>query len=95
MKNNQILNNTTEEFNEDYKSPDEFKDSVYRGSEIVFEWKGIEYEIFRYNENKFWFGRQDNLVSDIYTFDELMKAEINGEKLIDICTKFTVIERTF
>ena len=31
----------------------------------------------------------------LYTIEELMNCEIDGERLVDICTKFTVIERTF
>ena len=27
--------------------------------------------------------------------DDVMNYEIDGERLVDICTKFTVIERTF
>ena len=29
------------------------------------------------------------------TLDDVMNYEIDGERLADICTKFTVIERTF
>ena len=29
------------------------------------------------------------------TLDDVMNYEIDGERLVDICTKFTVIERTF
>ena len=31
----------------------------------------------------------------VNTIEELMNYEIDGERLVDICTKFTVIERTF
>lgn len=31
----------------------------------------------------------------VNTIEELMKCEIDGERLVDICTKFTVIERKF
>lgn len=86
---------TNEEYDFSYKTKYEFKETVSRGSEVVFEWKGIEYGIFRHDDKRFWFGRQDNLISGVYTLDELMNAEIDGEKLIDICTKVTVIERTF
>lgn len=86
---------TNAEYDFSYKTKYEFKETVSRGSEVVFEWKGIEYGIFRHDDKKFRFGRQDNLISGVYTLEELMNTEIAGEKLIDICTKITVIERTF
>ena len=86
---------TNAEYDFSYKTKYEFKETVSRGSEVVFERKGIEYGIFRHDDKRFWFGRQDNSISGVYTLDELMNAEIEGKKLIDICTKITVIERTF
>ncbi|MBQ7653517.1 MAG: DUF4417 domain-containing protein [Clostridia bacterium] len=84
-----------EDYNGDFSSKEEFKDSIARGSEIVFKWKDSRYEIFRYSKATYFFGKQDNSDYDFYTFDELMKAKIGDDFLLDICTRFTVIERTF
>lgn len=86
------------DYNEDYKTKYEFKDSVLRHAEIVFEWQGVEYGIFWIEGNK-WvicLSGSDNSKDVFYdNIDDLMNHKIGDDKLIDICTKFTVIERTF
>lgn len=87
------------EYDFDYKTKYEFKDSVSRHSDIVFEWQGIEYGIF-IAKNMGWTVcsmNTDNSGQNIYydNIDDVMNHKIGEDKLIDICTKFTVIERTF
>ena len=84
-----------EEYDGDFKTKDEFKDSVARGSEIVFEWNETEYGIFKQDGDEYFFGTPDESEAGYYTFDELMNYKIGEDRLIDICTKITVIERTF
>lgn len=86
------------EYNDDYKTKYEFKDSVTRHAEICFEWQGAEYGIFWMDGDQ-WLvcllGTDDS--QDVYykNIDDVMNHKIGNDKLIDICTKFTVIERTF
>ncbi len=86
------------DYNEDYKTKYEFKDSVLRHAEIVFEWQGVEYGIFWIEGNK-WvicLSGSDNSKDVFYdNIDDVMNHKIGDDKLIDICTKLTVIERTF
>ncbi len=85
------------EYDFDYKTKYEFKDSVMRHAEIVFEWNNEEYEICSLDGEKWLFcnhkdDSEDKFFEDI---DDVMNHKIGDDKLIDICTKFTVIERTF
>lgn len=83
--------------NRDFKTKYEFKDAISRGCDLGFEWQGIEYGIFP-AENNQWLvcllGNDDS--RDIYydNIDAVMNHKIGDDKLIDICTKFTVIERS-
>ena len=83
------------DYNGDFVTQEEFKDSVARGSEIVFEWNETEYGIFKQDGDEYFFGTPDESEAGYYTFDELMNYKIGEDRLIDICTKITVIERTF
>lgn len=89
----------TTEYNYDYKTKYEFKQSVKYHADIVFEWQGTDYGIFWAGE-KGWYiclTYTDKDGEPVYynTIDDLMNHKIGDDKLIDICTKFTVIERTF
>lgn len=83
--------------NRDFKTKYEFKDAISRGCDLGFEWQGIEYGIFP-AENNQWLvcllGDDDS--KDIYYnhIDDVMNHKIGDDRLIDICTKFTVIERS-
>lgn len=91
--NNDYVNN---DYDGDYKSKEEFYDSVDHHSEIVFEWKDKSYEICSMDGKRWWFFNvTDDTEVIVNTIEELMNCEIDGERLVDICTKFTVIERTF
>ena len=85
------------EYNFNYKTKYEFIESVQRHSEIVFEWNGKEYGLF-YIENKRWVLCIDKTgLKDVFfdKIEDLLNYKIGDDKLIDICTKITVIERTF
>ena len=86
------------DYNGNFKSKEEFESVIGRGCELGFEWKGHEYCIFRQNDNTWFFGLTGTDTSkdiSLKTLDDVMNYEIDGERLVDICTKFTVIERTF
>lgn len=84
-----------EDWNRDFKTKYEFKAAISRGCDLCFEWKGIEYGIFP-AENKQWLvcvlgtNSQDVYYTHI---DDVMNHKIGEDKLIDICSKITVIER--
>ena len=55
-------------------------------------------EKVKQNDNTWFFGFTGTDTSkdiSLKTLDDVMNYEIDGERLVDICTKFTVIERTF
>ena len=85
------------EYDFDYKTKYEFKDSVMRHAEIVFEWNNMDYEICSLDGKKWLFCNQKDHSDDVYydNLEDLLNHKIGDDKLIDICTKFTVIERTF
>ncbi len=85
------------EYDFDYKTKYEFKDSVMRHAEIVFEWNDEEYEICSLDGKKWLFCNHKDDSEDMFfeDIDDVMNHKIGDDKLIDICTKFTVIERTF
>lgn len=92
------VNKMNNDYDGDFKSKEEFKSVIGRGCELNFEWHGNEYCVFRQNDKTWFFGLTGNDTSEdmcLKTLDDVMNCEIDGEKLIDICTKFTVIERTF
>lgn len=74
----------------------ELERSVDAGSEIVFEWENKEYGLFKVKLKK-WVLCSDNTgTNDVFfdNIDDLMNFTINVEKLIVICTKITVIDRS-
>lgn len=85
-----------ENWNNDFKTEYEFKDTVNRGCDLCFEWKGIEYGIFP-AENNQWLVclLGENHSQDVYydTLDDVINHQLGNDKLIDICTKINVIER--
>lgn len=86
----------TEDWNGDFKTKFEFKDAISRGCDLCFEWKGTEYGIFPAENNQRLFCKLGNDCSeDIYfsTIDDVMNYKLGEDKLIDICTKISVIER--
>lgn len=85
------------EFNEDYKTKYEFIESVKARAEIVFEWNNTDYEICSLDGKKWLFCNQKDHSDDVYysNLEDILNHKIDNDKLIDICTKFTVIERTF
>lgn len=85
------------EYNDDFKTKFEFIESVGAHSEIVFEWKGQEYGVFIADDDKWCICLDKTGLNDIIlnTLDDVLNFKIDGEKLIDICTKITVLERVF
>ena len=76
-----------------FKTISEFKYSLLNGGEIVIEWNGVEYGIFR-GGDRFYIGR-DTVESNVYydSPDELLEYTLGGDRLRDVITKVTVIDR--
>ena len=76
-----------------FKTLSEFKRSIRDGGEIVVEWCGKCYGLF-YNGEKFYITEEgkNNLYFD--SPDELLDAYLAGERLREIITSITVIDRT-
>ncbi len=102
-----ITNLTYDEEAMRFKTLSEFHYCLSHGAEIVIEWKGIEYGIFKLHQNQ----RQDDLPYLIaqsgtievnqatelrcHTVDEILEYKVSGDRLRDVITQVTVIERTF
>lgn len=76
-----------------FKTISEFKNSLRNGGEIVIEWNGTEYGIFREGE-RFFIGyesKDNNVYYD--SPDELLEYQVGNDRLRDIITKVIVIDR--
>lgn len=76
-----------------YKTISEFKWSLHQGGEIVIEWNEHSYGIF-YNGEKFYVTTENYEESYYDSPDELLEYCIDGQRLRDIITQVTVLERT-
>ena len=84
------------DYEDNFNTKFEFKESVEAGSEIVFEWNDKEYGLFKVANQKWVLSPDDTGDNDVffYNIEDLLDYKIDNEKLKDICTKFTVIDRT-
>jgi len=79
-----------------FKTIAEFKDSLINGGEIVIEWNGVEYGIFRDRrvKERYYIGcatQESNVYYD--SPDELLEHTVGENRLRDVITKATVIDR--
>lgn len=100
IKGNRKMNiiQVTIDNNRNFKAKYNFKNAISRNCELGFEWQGIEYGIFpAENHQQLICLLGDDNSQDVYYDDinDVMNHKIGDDKLIDICTKFTVIERNF
>ncbi|MBQ4100608.1 MAG: hypothetical protein IJC83_03580 [Oscillospiraceae bacterium] len=83
------------EYNEDemrFKTISEFKNSLFDGGEIVIEWNDTPYGIF-YDGATFYITTQNKTEHYCKNIDELLEKYIGNDKLRDIITKATVLDR--
>ncbi|MBQ7872041.1 MAG: hypothetical protein IJ357_07860 [Oscillospiraceae bacterium] len=102
-----ITNLTYDEEAMRFKTISEFQYCLSHGAEIVIEWKDIEYGIFYLHEHqrigneRFLIAqsgtREVNLATELRckTVDEILEYKVSGDRLRDVITKVTVVERTF
>ena len=75
-----------------FKTISEFKNSLERGGEIVIEWKDSKLGIF--NDGKtHYITSGDGSVTDYDSIDELLERYICGDRLRDVITQVTVMDR--
>lgn len=80
-----------------FKTISEFKDCILRGAEISVQWNGTNFGIMRYGKDDkmniyVWNKPETECFFD--TVDELLEYKHGSEKLRDVITKITVIDRT-
>jgi len=79
-----------------FKTISEFKYCVKHGAEIVIEWKGTEYGIFWDHASKRHYIGHDSPDTNVFydTPDELLEYRVGDDRLRDVITQVTVIDRT-
>ncbi len=75
-----------------FKTISEFKSSLLRGGEIVIEWNKQLYGFF-YNGTAFYITFPDGEKSYYETSDEVLERYIGNDRLRDIITQATVLDR--
>ena len=75
-----------------FKTISEFKSSLLRGGEIVIEWNKQLYGFF-YNGTAFYITFPDGEKSYYETSDEVLERYICNDRLRDIITQATVLDR--
>ena len=75
-----------------FKTISEFKRSIHDGGEIIIERNGHSYGIF-FNGTQFYMTSQEGSTDHFQTADELLERHISGDRLRDIITQVTVLDR--
>lgn len=75
-----------------FKTISEFKNSLERGGEIVIEWKDSKLGIF-IDGKTYCITSGDGSVTDYDSIDELLERYICGDRLRDVITQVTVMDR--
>lgn len=90
-----------------FKTIAEFKDAMRRGAEIQFEWNGVAYCTFgavrdpETGKRKMYISQSGtaevNRATEKWcdTADEILEYLVGGDRLRDVITKVTVMERSF
>ena len=80
-----------------FKTISDFKESMICGGEVVFEWNHEEYGVFRMENNQgtYCISRADGQnMKWSNTLDDLLEYYVGSDRLRDVITKVTVIDRT-
>ncbi len=94
--NGKITGHNTPEQNR-FKTISEFKMSINSGAEIEFEWKGQRYWIIRYGKDmKITIYEPNKPETEVSfdTADNALEYIVSGDRLRDVITQVTVIDRT-
>jgi len=86
-----------------FKTIAEFKDCMHRGGEVMFEWNGIDYTCcsIRQNGERYYSIAQcgtaevnRTTTKRSKTVDEMLEYMVGDDRLRDMITQVTVIDRT-
>ena len=77
-----------------FEDLDDFRDSLLRGREIVFEYNGKEYGIFLFDDGIYVAQSEHYETEKVYpTPDEALEYTIDGVKIKDIITTVEIVHR--
>ena len=77
-----------------FEDLDDFRDSLLRGREIVFEYNGKEYGIFLFDDGIYVARSEHYETEKVYqTPDEALEYTIDGVKIKDIITTVEIVHR--
>ena len=77
-----------------FEDLDDFRDSLLRGREIVFEYTGKEYGIFLFDDGIYVAQSEHYETEKVYqTPDEALEYTIDGVKIKDIITTVEIVHR--
>lgn len=86
------LKNTPEENR--FETISEFKECIIRGGEPIFTWNGIQYGVF-FHEEGYCIAEAEGKNEMIYdTPDNVLEYMVGNDRLRDVITQVTVIDRT-
>ena len=78
-----------------FEDLDDFRDSLLRGREIVFKYKGKEYGIFLFDDGIYVAQSYHDETEKVYqTPDEALEYTIDGTKIRDIITTVEIVHRS-
>ena len=80
-----------------FKTISEFKDCIIYGGEIELEWKGVHFGIVRYGiDDKItaYLWNRDDTAQAFDSADDALEYIVAGDRLRDVITQVTVLNRT-
>lgn len=95
MSNTTIPANTPEQNR--FVSISDFKDCMRWGGEVEFVWKGVHYGVVRYGTNNkitIYEANKEETEKVCETADDALEYMVGSDRLRDVITKVTVLDRT-
>lgn len=93
MKNTIIPANTPDQNR--FISISDFNDCMRWGGEVEFLWKGVTYNITHYNDNiAISLSRRQDTEMQRKTADKILEDTVGSDRLRDVITQVTVLDRT-
>jgi hypothetical protein len=80
-----------------FKTISDFKWCIDRGGEVEIEWHGVHYGIIRYGKDDkitIYIWNQPETEHCFNTADEALEYMVGNDRLRDVITRVTVIDRT-
>ena len=90
-----IMNSFNTEEDNRFKTISEFKECMVRGGEVEFMWNGLHYSVTHYNDNiSISHSRRQDTEMQRKTADEILEYMVGEDRLRDVITKVSVVDRT-